>query len=624
MPTRVDPYLIWAQYTNFSAQGTPNVIQVTVELQGAALGAPDVLHFFNAYGAFTSNHYSNIGTKFFTATLPIAHVSAFASDVRLSRLQLASARLPVSGTGLPIPQGAGNVKPVIGIIDHGIAFAHKQFRQANGATRFLRFWDQTDAPRNAPWSPVVDFSYGYELASADIDGALLPSNAQLPEVAAYSQLQYEPARRRRAHGSHVAGLAAGWPSPFHSAVPNGGYNAETDPVKNLPLIGVQMPFFPVKDTSGGSLAVSILDGIYYILNRSGPNAPVVINVSDGAYAGSHDGQSILENAMDEVLDRVNKSRNFALVLAAGNAFKPLLVHGDIEFGQGHAARHTHAEGTITPNKSAWLDWSVVPDNPFECYLELWFPEGQEGASVTLFSPGNAAPICTAVMGANSFSPVPSVAAGVINSSQVPNGKGQMVLLAIADTRTGKAPHGVWRVEITNRLTIPVIASAYAERSDLPYPERRQQRQSYLIPRDSLSHADYLPVTSDGSISSIANGAYPFVVGGYSNKEQSTSGSVWYSSAGPSRAPSVRMAPDISAPSDESMVRKGLLAPGNFGTAWVRMNGTSVAAPLAARAIAGNASFTTLQGTITALRTSVLSAAAHGPAVAPSKEGALRL
>src|SRR5205085_6809950 len=91
------------------------------------------------------------------------------------------------------------------------------------------------------------------------------------------------------------------------------------------IIFVQLPRSAVEDTSGGSLTGFVLDALHYIDERTTTRTadneirklPVAINLSYGTFAGPHDGNSIIERAIDEFVERRTEC---AVVVAAGNAF----------------------------------------------------------------------------------------------------------------------------------------------------------------------------------------------------------------------------------------------------------------------------------------------------------------
>jgi subtilisin family serine protease len=92
---------------------------------------------------------------------------------------------------LPPIKGAG---VLVGIVDGGIDFTHPNFRAADGSSRILCLWDQ-----NAPSAPGAALPAGREYTKAELDAALAA-------VDPFSLIDH---RDRLAHGTHVAGIAAG-------------------------------------------------------------------------------------------------------------------------------------------------------------------------------------------------------------------------------------------------------------------------------------------------------------------------------------------------------------------------------------------------------------------------------
>ncbi|MEO0684169.1 MAG: serine protease, partial [Cyanobacteria bacterium J06649_11] len=95
---------------------------------------------------------------------------------------------------IPVTEQQGK-NVVVGIIDVGCDFVHKNFRHPDGSTRILALWDQDGS--SEPDSP---FGYGKVYRSAEINQALQSENP-------YQALGYYPGKT--AHGTHVMDIAVG-------------------------------------------------------------------------------------------------------------------------------------------------------------------------------------------------------------------------------------------------------------------------------------------------------------------------------------------------------------------------------------------------------------------------------
>ena len=73
--------------------------------------------------------------------------------------------------GIPAQWTGGTGKGVIvGIVDTGVDFRHRDFRKADGTTRILGLWDQRDT--GAAGTPPPGYTYGGECTSAMINAAI--------------------------------------------------------------------------------------------------------------------------------------------------------------------------------------------------------------------------------------------------------------------------------------------------------------------------------------------------------------------------------------------------------------------------------------------------------------------
>jgi Subtilase family len=494
---------------------------------------------------------------------------------------------------------------VLGIIDHGIAFANRDFANLSAAgwtTRIESFWHQQYGypryvkPGAITLHPPTEFGYGWEIDSSYINGVM---NFDVDDADIYSSwndqtqagwLPYEAARRQRSHGTHVLSLLAGKRT---SSLHAGKLQTIADPASKMPIIAVQLPALPYKDTSGQTLTVHLLNAVEFIVQRAG-NRKVVINISDGAYAGPHDGTSLLETALDKIVS--SSHGQVHIVTAAGNQFNERI----------------HWQDQIEKLKSAELYWQVLPDDKTDSHLEIWFDQSVtedllRQISVEIESPSGyvkSMPIqCGQFAWLNINDKIlPSAAA--FFCSQPTNSLGKAVFhLALAPTRAendsqqGNVPHGIWKIRLHSTNDQSISFHAYIERDNPAMGDKGPRRQSYFVhpsyPRDGANGCQSARIESDlgnvspikrlGTLNNIATAAQVKAVGGYIGKSRYVAS---YSAAGPGRGgsnPNV----DFIAPSEESNSSHGIIGCGVRSGTYFKMGGTSVASPQIARAIANS-------------------------------------
>lgn len=482
---------------------------------------------------------------------------------------------PVSGGE---PRATGRV--VIGIVDDGCAFAHEQFRAACGGTRVRWLWCQDgtpDADRQL-WAAPVGFNYGAEASGERLmrQGEDCANEAGLYQRAGMDGL----ALGLPPHGTRVMDLAAGRVDPLlrQASEPAPARHADpaslpTDAAGQADLVFVQMPQRAMQDASGAWLTVHVLDAVRYILARADEAAAVVVNISLGAFAGPHDGSSLLEAALDELIEQ--HAPRLQVVLAAGNSFQ-LAVHAAFEL----------PAGATRP-----LRWHVPVDDPTENFVEVWAapaegarcPQGRQGLQAQLTPPEGApgSPVVeagrsVAWFGAGQAGAAPARPACVLtHAAEGVNGSASRLVLVSA----APGQPGFWTLSLTNTGPVPLSIQAYIERDDsLP---GGLPRQAVFV---ADTEADAGPASPLGTLSSLATGRHTIVVGAHQWRDGALAG---FSASGPSRnaAAGGRAGPDLTAPGTAGP-RSGLFAAGALsGGAWVSCQGTSMAAPVVTRQLA---------------------------------------
>ncbi|MCL6642674.1 MAG: S8 family serine peptidase, partial [Candidatus Bipolaricaulota bacterium] len=252
----------------------------------------------------------------------------------------------------------GNIRGqnvIVGIIDTGIDFCHKDFRTGGGSelqSRILFIWDQTT--NSGVGSPPSGYGYGREWTKSQIEAAL-PS---CPSVTTITQTDTS------GHGTHVAGSSAGDGSTLVGNTYRG--------------MAPEADIIAVKCFSGCTDA-RIIDGANYIFSQAALlGKPAVINLSLGGHWDPHDGTGALDRALDVLLG----SGGRAIVAAAGN-------EGDLTI---------HAQATLSTGASANITFLQPTDPIYQLYgtdiFDLWYP-GAANFCVTIISPRGytVGPVC---------------------------------------------------------------------------------------------------------------------------------------------------------------------------------------------------------------------------------------
>lgn len=620
----VDPHLVWAAVSYFTRANYFSECPIPVMFEAKTISGkvkmPD-LRPPSLINLTAGTQYVNRKSRFFTGFVTPSNLGLLGSQVE--RLRIGVVGLPSTDRQHEPAPPIKNFKDhpnkdevVIGIIDHGIGFLNRQFATKPAGkweSRIERIWDQQRGYPCPPlnygaavgvgkvWKTTKHFAYGRELVNTgkvkQINHWL---NQPLSEAEIYRLLQYRPAQGAATHGTHVLGLAGG-NRAYVNSVHGNPVQFLGDEAAKAAIIAVQLPALPYKDTSGTGLCVQILDAISYIhLHAAGRK--VVINLSDGAYAGPHDGTSLLERAIDDFFDRA-PDRN-ALVVAAGNQFN----------------ERVHWQNEIKSNSTEVLTWSILPDDNTDSHLEIWpdtnlteehlkklkirvTPPGRAvladvgfGQANALFDNGNLANEPAIAMVAFVRNPPNAVSSNPIETPRA------MVHIAVAATtplhRSNQvaAPHGLWQIEFINEGAELVNFNAYIERDNPALGDAGPSRQSHFVhpsyPRDTGrdpiidDSKNSSPIRHMGALNNVATAKRIEVVGGVVVNIDSNGTShpriATYSASGPGRGGPEPRGVDRLKPSDTSNSIRGIRGYATRSGTSFRMDGTSVAAPQVTR------------------------------------------
>lgn len=480
-----------------------------------------------------------------------------------------------------------------GMIDDGLGIAHELFRTGPETTR-VAYCAVLPSP---PQEGDTETTQGRVLNAKQIDSYLkeFTWSDLLDEDLFYSQTgqvelaegKFSPVSLRRSHGTHVMGLSAGY--------------AQGVEVQSRPIICAVLPPRVVEDTSGISLLPSLCLALQMLSKRAsryrvgGKPVPFVLNFSYGNFSGPHDGTDEVSRLFEQFLSADPQQKRW-MTLPAGNG-NLARAHGVLRFGEDLP-------------EEAELFLRVLPDDNTASHVEFWMPYSKavtppDYVSLTVTPPFGAESLTVDAREGQKQVLCDSqgrvVATLMYTFEPAPTARG-VITLAIEPTASLKqgqalAPSGRWKIRAKPKEIYPDQQVEVWIRRDQTLPGYRPGgRQSFFdngdyqrfgpfgrpLPVDPVD--DISPVRRSGTLSGFADGSSPMVIAAFTRQSHEVSD---YSAAGPltvtPMSPSpFRSGPDAVAEADQSPVVWGVLSAGSRCGSYVRLNGTSVAAPRVAR------------------------------------------
>ena len=248
---------------------------------------------------------------------------------------------------------------LVAVLDSGVDYRHEEFRNPDGSSRILAYWDQS-----VPGNPPEGYYIGSEFTREQID-AVLSGGEDKP--AAQSGEGLSASQDVSGHGTGVLAIAAG----------KGGVAYES---------GILAVKLGVPREDGFPRTTELMQGLDYVIRKAREYLmPVAVNISFGNTYGSHTGSSLLETYMDDV------SALWKSVICVGS--------GNEGAGGGHTSgrlqngMQENVEFTVGPyelvmNLQIWKNYEDV----FDIYL--MHPNGisagpfYEGTPVQRYRMGN--------------------------------------------------------------------------------------------------------------------------------------------------------------------------------------------------------------------------------------------
>ncbi len=442
---------------------------------------------------------------------------------------------------------------LIGLIDvGGFDFAHPDFLNSDGRTRFERIWDQGGDAHPAPAKRgTTDFNYGAEFRAEDLNRAIAESpKAGLPPQELEPQSQMEAG----SHATHVASIAAG----------NRGVS------RNALIAGVLISI-PAEDEERRLSfydSSRIAHAVDYLLalGRELDDVPVSINISLGTNGHAHDDSSAVSRWIDAALTRPGRS----VCVAAGNAGQE---RAETEDDIGWIMGRVHSAGQIPASDLVSdVEWNVVGNGVAdisENELEVWYGS-QDRFAVQVKPPGEpwGEPVEPGEFIENRQLRDGSFLS-VYNELYHPaNGANHIAVFLsplLREPEVVGVQAGEWIVRLVGRDVRDGRYHCWIERDDPRRVGRIGEREAWVFP-SFFSERSYV---DNSTVSSLACGQR---VTSVANLDEASRRINITSSQGPTR--DGRQKPDIAAPGTEIVAAKGFAG----GDEWVAMSGTSMASP----------------------------------------------
>lgn len=306
----------------------------------------------------------------------------------------------------PVNRGEGLL---VGIVDSGIDYDHLDFRvdrnesvAGEETSRIAFIWDQTDGFSGSP----PGYAYGSEYDNHDIEQDI--KNGEGP---ASGSVRIKDVI---GHGTHVTGIAAG-----------DGSSSSTGYVGMAPEASI----VAVKTNFSTS---SVIDGVSYIADRANDlgKSGVVTNLSLGTQFGPHDGTSLFESALNDLV-----TKDHLITVSAGNSGNKKIHHG-YEINQGEELTFEVSLPSYSPvgNTSDYFVLDGFYDSTGNISVRVRDPNGETTGYISRGESGDF-----------------NLVGGTVLISNGPSGLNgdNEIYVRVGDLNGNSPPDpGNWRIEVT--------------------------------------------------------------------------------------------------------------------------------------------------------------------------------
>lgn len=448
---------------------------------------------------------------------------------------------------------------LVAIIDvEGFDFAHPDFLDENGETRFEAIWDQGAEPDG---TVPERLGYGRIISRERMNQAIAASNrARASERAPATMLEPQSEMAPGSHGTHVASIAAG----------------KLGVARKARIVGVLISLGGDDIDRRGTFydSTRLAHAVDWVMNfpkeaLKKPDMPVSVNVSLGTNGHAHDSSAPLNRWIDALLTVPGR----CVCVAAGNAGQE---KGRTPDDFGYVMGRIHTDGRIAAaGLSADIEWVVAGAGGGRDYseneLEIWF-SAQDKIGVQVREPGGK---WHAVVNPLEFVENRQLSDGsflsiyndLYHSANGANYIGIFLSPNLKAEPIVGVTAGQWVVRLVGQDIRDGRYHGWIERDDPdPLPGRPEEAPRWRFPSyfSESSNRDY------SSISTLACGNRIVAVANLDAEREMINIT---SSQGPTR--DARQKPDIAAPGTRIVAAKG------FSTRddqWVALSGTSMASP----------------------------------------------